>query len=116
LVSSRRFLEVVLSALAHAGARSKQAARSAFERGAGKLGVSELEFLPPDRCGLARLDGALSTLDELAPRQKRRLLHACALTVSADREVTVMEAELFRATADSLGCPMPPLLPGQSLV
>jgi uncharacterized tellurite resistance protein B-like protein len=75
-----------------------------------------LGFLPADRCGLARLDEALSVLNELAPRQKRRLIHACAVTVSADREVTVMEAELLRATADSLGCPMPPLLPGQPLV
>jgi hypothetical protein len=44
------------------------------------------------------------------------LLHACAVTVAADREVSVVEAELLRATADSLGCPMPPLLPGQPLV
>jgi len=27
-----------------------------------------------------------------------------------------VEAELLRATAYSLGCPMPPLLPGQPLV
>ena len=47
---------------------------------------------------------------------KGKLLHACAVTVAADREVTVVEAELLRATADSLGCPMPPLLPGQPLV
>jgi Zn-dependent protease with chaperone function len=108
--------EVVLSTLAHAGARSGTGASRAFERGASELDVPGLDFLPADRCGLARLDEALSVLNELAPRQKRRLLHACALTVSADREVTVMEAELLRATADSLGCPMPPLLPGQPLV
>jgi hypothetical protein len=29
--------------------------------------------------------------------------------------VTVHEAELLRGIADSLGCPMPPLLPGQPL-
>jgi len=107
---------VVLSTLAHAGARSEEAARRALERGLGELEVPGLDFLPADRCGLERLDEALSVLNQLAPQQKRRLLHACALTVSADREVTVMEAELFRATADSLGCPMPPLLPGQPLV
>jgi Zn-dependent protease with chaperone function len=108
--------EVVLSTLAHAGARSEEAARRALERGVGELDVPGLDFLPADQCGLARLDEALSVLNELAPRQKGRFLHACALTVSTDREVTVMEAELFRATADSLGCPMPPLLPGQPLV
>jgi len=116
LAGVSRHCEVVLSALAHAGARSEEAARRAFERGVGKLDVPGLEFLPAARCDLARLDEALSILEELAPLQKRRLLHACALTVGADREVTVMEAELFRATADSLGCPVPPLLPGQPLV
>jgi hypothetical protein len=108
--------EVALSTLAHAGGRSEQAARFAFERGASELEVEGLNFLPVDRCGLAQLDEALFVLSELAPRQKGRVLHAGAVAVSADREVTVMEAELLRATADSLGCPMPPLLPGQALV
>ena len=35
--------------------------------------------------------------------------------ISADEEVTLEEAELFRAIADTLGCPVPPLLPGQDL-
>jgi hypothetical protein len=107
---------VVLSTLAHAGARSEAAARSAFEHAVRELDDAGLEFLPADRCGLEQIDEALSVLAELVPRQKGRLLHACAVGVSADREVTVMEAELLRATADSLGCPMPPLLPGQPLV
>jgi hypothetical protein len=107
---------VVLSTLAHSGARSAETAERAFERGTGELELPELGFLTADRCGLAQLDAAFNVLNELAPRQKRRLLHACAVTAGADREVTVMEAELFRATADSLGCPVPPLLPGQPLV
>jgi hypothetical protein len=107
---------VVLSTLAHAGGRSEAAALRAFECGASELGVPGLRLLPADACGLAALDEALSVLCEAAPRQKGRLLHAAARSVAADREVTVMEAELLRATADSLGCPMPPLLPGQPLV
>ena len=106
----------MLSTLAHAGHRSEAAARYAFERGVSELGVPELDLLPADRCGLAPLDMAFSVLEELAPQPKGQLLHACAVTVAADREVTVAEAELLRATADSLGCPMPPLLPGQPLV
>jgi Zn-dependent protease with chaperone function len=107
---------VVLSTLAHAGGRSEAAALRAFECGANEIDVPGLRFLPADACGLAPLDEALSILAELAPLQKGRLLHAAALCVAADREVTTMEAELLRATADSLGCPMPPLLPGQPLV
>jgi hypothetical protein len=46
---------------------------------------------------------------------KQQLIGACARVIMFDREVTVDEAELLRAIADGLGCPMPPLLPGQSL-
>jgi hypothetical protein len=73
-------------------------------------------FVPANRCTLAEFDAALSALAELTPILQGRVLRACAACVSADRVVTVMEAELIRATSDALGCPMPPLLPGQSLV
>ena len=43
-------------------------------------------------------------------------IFAAAACVAADHEVTVSEAELFRAIADTLDCPVPPLLPGQPLV
>jgi len=108
--------QVVLSTLAHAGSRSEAAASHAFGLGVSELSVPGLDLLPVDRCGLAQLDTAFSVLEELAPQPKGQLLHACAVTVAADREVSVVEAELLRATADSLGCPMPPLLPGQPLV
>jgi len=108
--------QVVLSTLAHAGSRSEAAASHAFGLGVSELSVPGLDLLPVDRCGLAQLDAAFSVLEELAPQPKGQLLHACAVTVAADREVSVVEAELLRATADSLGCPMPPLLPGQPLV
>ena len=108
--------QVVLSTLAHAGSRSEAAASHAFGLGVSELSVPGLDLLPVDRCGLAQLDAAFSVLEELAPQPKGQLLHACAVTVAADREVNVVEAELLRATADSLGCPMPPLLPGQPLV
>ena len=60
--------------------------------------------------------GALSVLAELTPELKRCLLTACAEYISADHEITIAEAELFRAIADTVGCPVPPLLPGQPLV
>ena len=52
-------------------------------------------------------------LDELTPRMKKPLLAACAATVATDRQVSIEEAELLRVIADTLGCPVPPLLPGQ---
>jgi uncharacterized tellurite resistance protein B-like protein len=107
---------VVLSLLAHAGERTEDVARHAFACGAQELPEIAPEFLSADRCHLAAFDAALSALAQLAPLLQGRVLHACAVCISADREVTVMEAELIRATSDALGCPMPPLLPGQPLV
>ncbi|MHC4470570.1 MAG: M48 family metallopeptidase [Planctomycetota bacterium] len=108
---------VLLSSLAHAGAKDAAAARKAFELGASTL-PPEVEpgFFPPEACPLAALDAAIDRLDEASPKEKRTLLTALATTIAADREVTAAEAELFRAIADALGIPVPPLLPGQPLV
>jgi tellurite resistance protein len=38
------------------------------------------------------------------------------LCAGADGEINTDEAELLRAIADTLGVPVPPLLPGQKLV
>ena len=43
--------------------------------------------------------------------RRRQSLQACAEYIVADGRVAIAEAELLRATADALGCPMPPLLP-----
>ena len=44
-------------------------------------------------------------------RDWARWLDACAGCIAADGRATVEEGELLRAVADSLDCPMPPLLP-----
>jgi Zn-dependent protease with chaperone function len=106
---------VVLSILAHAGSQSHAGIRAAFERGASHLRGIELALLPRDGCGLADLDSALQRLVQADGSCVQQLLVACAACIAADREVTQAEGELLRAIADALGCPMPPLLPGQPL-
>ncbi|UCD74849.1 MAG: M48 family metallopeptidase [Phycisphaerales bacterium] len=108
--------EVLLSTLAHVGHRDEAAAQTAFAQAAKHLPLPQTKMKPTSECGLNTLDNALNALATVAPRPKRDLVNACAACVAADREVTVEEAELLRAVADSLGCPMPPLLPGQPLV
>jgi hypothetical protein len=54
---------------------------------------------------------ALGRLATVAAKPKEEVLRACVATVARDGIVTVGEAELLRAVADGLGCPMPPLLP-----
>jgi len=77
---------------------------------------AELRLLSEDEVGLASLDEALGMAASLDSRAKELVLRACAQVIAADGEVADSEAELFRAIGDSLGCPVPPLLPGQALV
>lgn len=65
--------------------------------------------LPP--AGQLRdLEGALKRLEQLRPLQKPQLLKAMARCVEHDGRINPSEAELMRAVADILDCPMPPLL------
>jgi hypothetical protein len=107
---------LLLSTLAHAGHDDAGAARSAFEIGRQRLGLPDLPLLDRGRCGLAELDRTLSALDTVTFELKRRTLQAAAACISTDGRVTVVEGEMLRGIADSLGCPMPPLLPGQRIV
>jgi Zn-dependent protease with chaperone function len=100
---------VVLSTLAAASTSSEES----FGRGAELLNFHGLELIPAERCDLAEMDSALLILAEASPALKRKIVRACAECVIADGRITTEEAELLRATADTLGCPMPPLLVGQ---
>jgi uncharacterized tellurite resistance protein B-like protein len=46
-----------------------------------------------------------------APIIKKNLIDACARVVAADGVIQEEEAELLRAVADTLDCPMPPFIP-----
>ena len=106
----------LLSTLAYVGTSDTDAAAEAFGQALGKLGMPDLKILAHDQCGLRTVSEALDELECISMRLKRRLLHACAVCISADEKITVREAELFRAICDSLGCPMPPMLAGQPLI
>jgi hypothetical protein len=95
-------------ALARAGADPE----GAYKQAANTMGLPEPVKLPAERCGLVQLDGALNELAQATPPLKRQVLQACAEYIAADGRVAIAEAELLRATADALDCPMPPLLPG----
>ena len=117
-ISARKLSEpcaVVLSILAHAGSPSETSIRTAFQSGAAQLPGIDTALLQHERAGLRDLDRALEALGEASLSIREQLLRACAACITADREVTQAEGELLRAIADGIGCPMPPLLPGQPL-
>ncbi len=104
---------ILLSALAHVGSDDPAQCEAAFRQGAQSLSAlmpSALRYVSSDDCNLPQVDTALARLNQAAPQLKKNVLNACALVVAADGVIQEMEAELLRAIADALDCPMPPFL------
>lgn len=87
----------------------------ALAAGAGAIGIRDLTLVAPALCGPDALDHAVNTLARLVPSEKHRVISACVAVASSDGVIEVTEAEMVRAIACALDCPMPVLLPGQSL-
>jgi Zn-dependent protease with chaperone function len=107
---------VLLSATAYAGQENATKAYAAFTRGAEGLSEAargEIPWLPPDQCDLSRVDAALERFSQAVPQIKKNVLNACAQTVAADAVIQEGEAELLRAIADTLDCPVPPFVQRQ---
>jgi Zn-dependent protease with chaperone function/uncharacterized tellurite resistance protein B-like protein len=107
---------LILSALAYVGAADVVQVQNAFSVGAPFLRAPvdvPLGLLSLTECGIAPLDAALNRLALAAPIIKKNLLEAAARVVAADGVIQETEAELLRAVADTLDCPLPPLLAGE---
>jgi Zn-dependent protease with chaperone function len=68
--------------------------------------------LTSEPAALDRIGTALDRFDAASPAVKKQLLHACAAAALADGQLSSTEAELLRATADTIGCPIPPFVSG----
>jgi hypothetical protein len=104
---------VVLSALANVGSSDAAEIEKAFEIGAPYLRAPndvDLTLLPREQCGVDKIDAALNRLALAVPTIKRNLIEACVYTVGADGVIVESEAELLRAVADTLDCPIPPFV------
>jgi Zn-dependent protease with chaperone function/uncharacterized tellurite resistance protein B-like protein len=104
---------VVLSALANVGNTDATDIQKAFEQGAPYLRAPDGDWglLPREQCGVTQIDAALDRLAQAVPIIKKNLIEACIHTVGADGVILEAEAELLRAVADTLDCPMPPFVP-----
>ena len=110
-------VRVLLSALARVGLSAEDAAAAVFQRAWDALpGRADTPILPADACDLAAIHRALNKLEEASPPIKKKVLSAATLCVVADGRVTIREAELLRAIASSLDCPLPPVVasPGRT--
>ncbi|MCA9176061.1 MAG: M48 family metalloprotease [Planctomycetales bacterium] len=107
-----RDCSVVLSALANASSSNAAEVARAFRAGAPHLGAKAdaLQLLPRTESGLKQLDTALDRLALGAPQIKKNLIEAGVQIVGADGLLQEREAELLRAIADTLDCPIPPFV------
>jgi hypothetical protein len=102
---------VLLGVLAEFGHDEVQAARQAFQ--------AALKLLPPTFTGLTftpggwdypKLAHAVKQLSHGSPTVKKQLLAAAAVSITFDHQISVIEAELYRALGVSLDCPVPPIM------
>jgi Zn-dependent protease with chaperone function len=111
LVPECVYLLSVLSAIGH---EDVSGANLAFRAGWNELGVRDagIDRVPMSTCRLDRIEQAMDRLSQSAPMIKQKVLQACARTVAADGVIKTSEAELLRAIADTLDCPIPPFIRG----
>jgi Zn-dependent protease with chaperone function len=100
----------MLSLVAYA---SGQAADQAFAHGARILELGWTAPLPAEALTSAGISASFERLRHLAPLAKPALLRACMEAAMADGSLRLPEAELLRAVAATLDCPVPPVLAAQ---
>ncbi|MDH5625744.1 MAG: M48 family metallopeptidase [Nitrospira sp.] len=107
-----RDCSVVLSALAHVSSREAGEVEKAFRKGVPHLRAHAdgLKLLPRAESGLEQLDTALDRLALAVPQIKKHVLEACVQVVGADGVIQERQAELLRAIAETLDCPIPPFV------
>ena len=105
-------IAVLLSALAHLGNRDPEKKQRAFEEGVRELMVNRDDpaLQKPGSPGVMEVDAALERLEQTEMSLRRQVLLACGQTVMSDGMVAEGEAQLLRAIADALDCPVPPFV------
>jgi hypothetical protein len=106
----RQEVRVILSVMAYAGQQEQDDIEAAFHAAAEALEFGELQLREKNSINVADLDMATQKLEMLNPLAKQKLLQACAVSVMNDQKISSVEAELLRAVASVLGCPMPPII------
>ncbi|MBK1833633.1 M48 family metallopeptidase [Roseibacillus ishigakijimensis] len=96
--------ELLLSAFAHLNPEPAQA----FEQGWRELALASGQLRPAGEIDLSKINRHLERFEEASPLLKRTFLQACTRTVASDGQLSSREAELLRAMADSIGCPLAP--------
>jgi Zn-dependent protease with chaperone function len=98
----------LLEVLARAGHDSAEHAAAAFRAACTSIGTDWGQtWGRVTAFNHEELRAAIEKLNQASPAVKKRVLTAAATAVTHDGKVTATEAELFRALAESLDCPVP---------
>ena len=106
-------IAVLISSLAGLSSEDSQAVEGAFAAGAAEIEPyigGKLPFKQASVCGLQQIDATLGRVEHAIAPVKKVILHACGKAVVADGMIASQEAELLRAIADALDCPIPPFV------
>jgi hypothetical protein len=102
----------LMSCIAYWGADTSDSAARAFSAGLAKMGLQTQQIVAVDQCGLDMVDRSIQKLNQTSPIIKKRVIQGCVECIALDGKITVEEAELVRAIADGLDCPIPPIEAG----
>ena len=107
----REEIGLLLSILAEFGHTDEVSAAAAFQ--------ASIQILPATMRNLKyigsgwdypKLADAMKKLSHASPSVKKIFFQAAATSITFDHEITVIEAEMYRAMGESLGCPVPPIM------
>lgn len=103
---------LLLSAVVYAGGVRKEQAQELFRLASSQAPAfaPRVHLLPESAVTAGSLDQALDSLERATFALRRQLLGACTQAAIHDRELTSGEANLVRAIAVTLDCPIPPFL------
>ncbi|MEH1869783.1 MAG: M48 family metallopeptidase [Nostoc sp.] len=107
---------LILSVIARVGHSQPDASTEdiayAFRSGVFRLPKAAEQEKPdtPPSCNFTELKKSIERLRLASPKLKQAIVDACAHTVLLDNKVTQSEADLLRAIAMTLDCPIPPFL------
>ncbi len=110
LARAQRACAVLLSVLVYSGKQRGISNEEVFSQARDLLDDMDISLLARNEIDLESLDSSLDRLARLKPLEKPRVLKACARCITADRQITANEVELYRAIAAILDCPVPPLV------
>ena len=79
-----------------------------------ELGEAGQGGAQPEPWNIEQLESCMRSLHQASMMVKKKFLYAAAVLITYDHEITIAEAEFFRAVAESLDCPVPVLAVGRA--